>query len=259
MADEPPSKGAKFVPYLLDFIALALVFACVDAFVAGRRWYVYVGCLATAILLLFVAFRWGRIEAWLDSSGRSRWQVLAMSALACLTVAAIGYDIYDRHHITENPVSVPAPVPAPQPPHFILSISGGNIFIPTEEPKWTGLALDVSIRNSGGESIATDWKMTISPTGNVVPSLAQLTAIPDFLRAGGVANSVVIKSTDSLEQKTHTTPIGTNHVVDGVLLFYTKLTKHQIEESHTVLDLSVQDIAGNVFSTKQRIGDWLGR
>jgi hypothetical protein len=199
---------------------------------------------------------------------RRYWPMLAMAMLTILTWAAIGYEVYDRHRratqLANNPASaapigsgnVPVPI---VPPNFVLSIPGANIFIPDQAKNLTGIALDVSIRNSGAPSPANDWKLWIAPGKNLHPALAQLTTIPESLAVGGPINSTVIRAAQSLVDKTHNTPINTGEVIDGKLLFYTTLPKSRVQSDSTVLELSTEDISGKEFTVKQRMADWLKR
>lgn len=97
ISDEPPSKGTKFFPYLLDLVALGFVLGFADGIRTGQSWYVYIGCLVAGVLCLLVAFRWSWIGHQLASEKRNR-PVLATAVLTLLLFAAVGYDIYDRHY-----------------------------------------------------------------------------------------------------------------------------------------------------------------
>lgn len=144
-------------------------------------------------------------------------------------------------------------------PMFRLSMLNANIFelprAPNRIDGITGIALDVSIRNGGSPSIATEWKLYVLALGEV-PMLAQLTRMSNDLRVSGNP-SVVLAASESLENRTSQTPVHSGELVEGKLLFHIELPKKTILNKTTILKLSVQDIYGNEFSRDHRIGDWL--
>jgi hypothetical protein len=191
------------------------------------------------------------------------WPLVAMSVLVVINFVTLGYISYDRHQPVQNVSTTQAadgnPPAQTGPTNFVLSIPGGNIFVPDQAKKLTGIALNVSIRNSGAPSTANDWQLWIVPGHNVTPVLAQLTRIPKSLSLGGPINSAVITDDQSLIDKTHQKPVGAGEVVDGVLLFYTSLSKSTVQGDSTMLRLSAEDISGKVFTAEQRMSDWLKR
>ena len=81
-------------------------------------------------------------------------------------------------------VRASASVPSVSKPELHLTISGGNVFIPTEMPTWTGIGLDVRIWNTGSPSVVTEWTMKITANGGSSVR-AQLTAMPNVLNGSG--------------------------------------------------------------------------
>jgi hypothetical protein len=149
-------------------------------------------------------------------------------------------------------------VPSPKPANFKITLLGGNVFISDQDARLTGVALEVRIRNSGGESIATDWALTITPTGGQ-PVRAQLTKPPKSLTLKGVNTETTLKQDDfSLEERGVSSPLRPNDPpIQSQILFYAPLSKAEVMAPNTVLTLTVCDFAGHTFSASQRMGDWL--
>jgi hypothetical protein len=147
-----------------------------------------------------------------------------------------------------------------QPTNFKLSLRGGNVFVAGIDPRFTGLVLDVEIRNAGKASIATDWKLSITVPGET-PISAQLTEPPPHLSLSGEHGTVIFSRSDfSLEKEAKSKPIEYGSPpLEGKLLFYVELQEDKLANRDTILELRVSDLAGNVFSTTQRYGDWLSR
>jgi hypothetical protein len=151
-------------------------------------------------------------------------------------------------------------IPVPDSPRFILTMLGGNIFVPDQDKSLTGIALKARIRNAGSPSIATDWELIItSPQEKAV--MAQLSKPPDRLAVSGETGKIVLSASDfSLEDqasknalKPGDSPIG------GLILFYVRIPKSKVIAPDTILELIVSDYSGRKFSAKQKIGDWLQR
>jgi hypothetical protein len=147
-----------------------------------------------------------------------------------------------------------------QPTNFKLSLRGGNVFVAGIDFRLIGLVLDVEIRNAGKASIATDWKLLITVPGET-PIPAQLTEPPPHLSLSGEHGTVTFpKSAFSLEKEAMSKPIEYGSPpLKGKLLFYVELQKDKLANKNTILELSVSDLSGNIFSTTQRYGDWLSR
>jgi hypothetical protein len=139
-------------------------------------------------------------------------------------------------------------------PDFKLSMLGGNVFIPDEHKDWTGIALRTRIRNAGTPSMATDWRLEIRlPDGRSIHP--QLTSIPTNLTVR--SNLVIARASDSLDIMTFKSPITPETPVEGDLLFYAEVPQQQIMNSNTLFLLSVTDLKGKEFRSRQRMGDWL--
>jgi hypothetical protein len=148
----------------------------------------------------------------------------------------------------------------PNAPNFKITLLGGNVFVPDQDPSLTGLALEARIRNAGAPSIATDWKLIVT-VHKEKPITAQLTKPPDHLTLSGKAGKIVLSESDfSLEYlavnkalKTGDSPIG------GFILFYIHIPRSKVIAPDTILELFVSDYSGRTFSEKQKMGDWLQR
>jgi hypothetical protein len=142
-------------------------------------------------------------------------------------------------------------------PGLKISMSGANVFVPDEARDLTGIALDATVWNTGTPTRATEWNLAVIPQGKR-PVIAQLTAIPEFLRLGGAINSGVIRGSDALDQKTLAADIG-NSPISGKLLFYVPMKQEVVLAPSTRLELSVKDINKKETIIAKRMGDWLHR
>ncbi len=142
-------------------------------------------------------------------------------------------------------------------PDIKLAMVGANVFEPdmASVHGMTGIALNAKIWNTGSPSVATDWSLFVL-TKNTPPIRAQLTGIPDSLRVGGPVNSIVIRSSDSLEEKTKLIDL-TQIPVYGYLLFYVKMKRQVVLSQGTIFELCVKDIFGKETKIEQRMSDWL--
>jgi hypothetical protein len=130
-------------------------------------------------------------------------------------------------------------------PNLRLSLLGGNIFTPDAKDvrnRLTGIVLDISVWNTGAPSVATEWSLFVVAQ-NAAPVPAQVTEIPEALRLGGLINSAVIRSSESLQDKTKVTPIS-NAPVQGKLLFYVTMKLEIVRAASTRLELTVKDMYG---------------
>ena len=143
-------------------------------------------------------------------------------------------------------------------PDFKLSLLGGNVFTPDQSPSYTGIALEVRIRNAGGQSIATDWALDVHKAdGQRIH--AQLTKPPNALTLKGPNTGVVqLRAEDfGLERLATATPLKVGDPpLQSQLLFYVAMPLEEVRAASTVLVLSVSDFAGRTFSANQRMGDW---
>jgi hypothetical protein len=210
---------------------------------------------------------------------RQEWEVISKTPFACLICVVIGFAIgswyYAEQVATLNSQvafwkdkatapgsasaagAVPgsAGAPAGKSAHFTMNAAGVNFFTSPGDGSLTGIVLDVDIRNSGMPSIATGWKLDVTPRGQS-PAAAQYEAIPAApLEVGNPPFTVRAK--EGLADKVVKKPIPYEKVVSGRLLFYVRLPLAVVQDQSTRLTLKVQDIAGNVFSTSDLVGDWL--
>jgi hypothetical protein len=58
-------------------------------------------------------------------------------------------------------------------PDFKVLMMGANIFVPTQEKGWSGIALQAKIWNVGAPSVVVSWSLTIITPGQT-PVIAQL-------------------------------------------------------------------------------------
>ena len=152
-------------------------------------------------------------------------------------------------------------LPSVARPDLKLSLLGGNVFVPglpDMRERFTGIALNVRVRNAGAPSIAVDWRLFVVPQGGS-PVQAQLTQIPEVLRLGGEFNSVVVRSSDDLHVTAARDPIPTGRAMEGTLLFYVPLPKPVVDAPSTRLELSVRDINGSESVATQLQSDWVHR
>lgn len=226
--------------YLLSFVVGVIMY------LLPKNPLVVVGCLI-AIFCLLIYPIWHL--PWIGKS-------LFLKSAALFFIAALlsifGYALL--------PESKSEEAVKDQPTDFKLSLLGGNIFVADVDSRFTGLVLDVRIRNAGKASIATDWKLFIT-VPNETPILAQLTQPPPHLTLHGDKNEEIklFESDFSFEKTIVATPIEYGKIVQGRLLFYVESPKEEIIKKDTVLELKVDDIAGHTFSVTQRMGDWLIR
>ena len=145
-------------------------------------------------------------------------------------------------------------------PELKVLICGGNVFtpeIPDLRDTHTGIALDVKVWNTGTPSVATEWNLNVIVPGRI-PVRGQLTKIPDWLRLGGEFNSVVIRSSQSLERMTAASRVDMTPI-EGTLLFYVAIKKDTVMQSPVALEVSVRDVFGVETVAMQRMGDWMRR
>jgi hypothetical protein len=146
------------------------------------------------------------------------------------------------------------------PPNLMLSMLGGNVFEPDAKDmhnRLTGIGINAKIWNTGAPSVATEWSLSVIPE-KATPVIAQLTKIPETLRLSGSINSAVIRSSESLEDKTKTAPVQATPV-EGTLLFYAPIKREMVLAPSTRLELIVKDIEGKETKITKVMGDWLHR
>lgn len=143
-------------------------------------------------------------------------------------------------------------------PEIRLNLLGGNIFDPTAAP-WKdqicGIALDVRVWNTGSPSIITEWGLVIVSRGNT-PIIAQLTKMPEQLTATGEYNGAILRATDALDTKTAFNEVGRG-VVEGILLFYARIKRDDLEHPDTRLELYAKDAYERETKAVIRMGQWL--
>lgn len=150
--------------------------------------------------------------------------------------------------------------PAPSKPALRIAMAGGNVFVP-EAPglndRFTGIAIETRLWNTGKPSVATSWSLVVVPQGHI-PVVGQLTKIPETLRLGGEFNSTIIRASDALDVKALTTP-ASEIPMQGTLLFYLEMPKNLVVDKGTRLELSVKDIYGQETVIKQEVREWIQR
>jgi hypothetical protein len=173
------------------------------------------------------------------------------------TIFGGGWWLIGREYRKDHPPNLKTGETASAPAaNFKITMLGGNFFVPDKRPDLTGIALDVRIRNAGIPSIATDWALkVVLPDGTSIRP--QLTKMPKTLTLKGQSGVVALSSSESLDSTTFSRNIDAGNPAEGQLLFYTPTPKSVIVNPHTILVLSVQDVAGKIFSATQEIGSWL--
>ncbi|HVI28317.1 hypothetical protein [Hansschlegelia sp.] len=143
-------------------------------------------------------------------------------------------------------------------PEIRLNLLGGNIFNPAMAP-WKdqicGVALDVRVWNTGSPSIITEWGLVIVSRGNT-PIIAQLTKMPEQLTTTGEYNGAILRAADALDTKTAFNEVGRG-VVEGILLFYARIKRDELEHPDTRLELYAKDAYERETKAVIRMGQWL--
>jgi|SRR5580704_1443059 hypothetical protein len=140
--------------------------------------------------------------------------------------------------------------------HFTLNAEGANFYASPSDPKSsTGIVLDAQIRNSGMPSKATGWSLTVTPRGGT-QAAARYETIPKELTFGDPPQT--LRASEGLADKVLKKALAYGQVASGRLLFYVHLPLATVQDPATKLTLTVQDIAGNPYSTMPLVvGDWL--
>lgn len=211
---------------------------------------------------------------------REEWDTIKRSPVACILCVVIGFAVgswyyagrlatledqvsywKDRAPSGTSSSTVPAGFPvsaqpeAPPAVRFLLDTRGISLYPSPEDNSSTGIVLDVQMRNPGDSSIATDWRLAVTPHGRS-PVMAQLNSIPTKMLAP-TSPPMTLHGKDDLSQKVRSSPVSSGKLVNGKLLFYVPLPLSAVQDSATELKLSVQDIAGVPSSTTIRVGDWV--
>ena len=141
--------------------------------------------------------------------------------------------------------------------HFIINAEGASFYSSPDDPKLlTGIVLDVQLRNSGMASKATGWSLTVTPKGGTVAAAQYEKTIPKALTFGDPPQ--ILRASEGLADKVLKKSLQSGQVASGRLLFYVRLPLASVQDPATKLTLSVQDIAGNMYSTAPMVvGDWL--
>jgi hypothetical protein len=209
---------------------------------------------------------------------RQEWDAIKQSPIACILSVVIGFAVggwyysgrlatletqvsywKDRAPSGTSGSAVAAGLPvatqaeAPPAARFLLDTRGISLYPSPEDNSSTGIILDVQMRNPGDPSIATDWRLAVTPRGSS-PVMAQLNPIPAKMLAP-TNPPMTLHGKDDLSEKVRSSPVPSGKLVDGKLLFYVRLPLSDVEDSATELKLSVQDIAGAASSTTIRVGD----
>jgi hypothetical protein len=141
--------------------------------------------------------------------------------------------------------------------HFTLNAEGASFYASPSDPKSsTGIVLDAQIRNSGMPSRATGWKLTVTPKSGTPAAAQYEKTIPKELTFGDPPQ--ILRASEGLADKVLKKSLQNGQVQSGRLLFYVRLPLATVQDPATKLTLSVQDIAGNPYSTAPLVvGDWL--
>src|SRR5262249_17529519 len=109
--------------------------------------------------------------------------------------------------------------PSPARPEIRLAYMGSNVFIPTAEPTFTGMAIELRVWNTGKPGKILEWGLVIIPPDGHKPIIAQLTRIPETLTASGAKVGAIIRAQDALYAKALESDVGMDPIT-GTLLFY---------------------------------------
>ena len=134
---------------------------------------------------------------------------------------------------------------------------GAKVFLPDGEPSLTGIALDVRVWNTGKPSRIVQWSLAVVPQG-AMPIFAQHTKMPNTLTAGGEKNSLALRASDSLDDRTLTTDVGLEPLSDRIL-FYVPLEKEIAGAGRTLWDMTAEDLFQQTVRSAQKVGDWISR
>jgi hypothetical protein len=204
---------------------------------------------------------------------KQEWDVIKQTPFACMICLVIGFAVGSWYYagrlaILDNQVSfwkdkatsgsspsvavypptanssVSSTTPAANP-HFTLNASLDTAY-PSQVDGSTGILLNAQIRNSGISSIATAWRLMVTPKGRS-PVAARL----NFLPSGTLSENplVVVRSKDGLAAKVEKNSIKSGTLVSGKLLFYVELPLSVVNDPSTKMHLTVQDIEGKEFAT----------
>lgn len=222
--------------------------------------------IVTSIIGVPVLVSWatGTIDVLIQTikSPTPLWATISLALVCCgyiyVKLAITNGQSTENNKSSYHHENIKDVAPSPRHSDIMLSMLGGNIFIPNAPGAvghLTGIGLNVKIWNIGAPSVVTEWSLFVIPK-NEIPVIAQLTEMPESLRVGGINNSAVIRSQDSLESKTKITPVETTPI-EGTLLFYVPLQQEIVLMPSTRLELIAKDINGKETKSTKTIGDWM--
>lgn len=167
-----------------------------------------------------------------------------------------GADRLIVRHKNSEAVETVKPASAPRDPDLILSIVGGDIFLPQTHPSWTAFAMDVRIRNAGFPSIATDWAMTVTtPDGGTWKG--QIETPPEKLNLGK-AGGVLTKADFLLESLASRSPmLAGQPPVQSRILFYVDKRRDELLKPGSTIEISAADLSGKRYQATQSVGNWI--
>lgn len=182
-----------------------------------------------------------------------------LSFVSFLALGAIGtfllyqnFIIPNKDAIIEKLSKTPAEL---APPNFIISTPSIQTF--DIDKNHLGVLVNVEIRNSGSESIAVDWHLTIQQLSNTHSIIGppELSIIGDgdpveIETDTPIPNGEslkVFKVSESLVGMTIKNKIENGGFVRGKILFIVKDPVPQILDDKTIFTTSVEDIHGKVF------------
>ena len=236
---------------------------------APPEFRIAVGAFSAAAVIFLARVGW-----WLCGARSSMWERSVLT-LAIFGITGIAWVesvrwVNNRRTLSTEPLAiyqderVTSPTirrASPGVAEFMITVLGGNVFVPGKDPTLTGLALRVRIRNAGSPSIATDWVMFLTVPGEAAPVRAQLTTPPKRLTLNGPAGRTVLRATDfSLEEQTANKALEPGDPpVEGWMLFHVRLPQAKVLDPSTVIEMRASDFSGRVFFGRQKQGEWLSR
>ncbi len=217
---------------------------------------------------------------------KQEWDVIIKAPFACVLCLVIGFAVgswyySERVATLDSQVSfwkdkatasgvqaaaAAAPATAPVSPagatpssgagaHLTMNAEGASFYVSPSDESLTGIVLDVQIKNSGLPSIATAWKLRVSPKRGD-PVMAQFSQIPKQLVVQG-SPPVIVRASEGLWIQVLDKPANAEGGFRKNAILRAPAALNAVQDAGTMLRLSVQDITGNPFFTEQLVGDWL--
>ncbi len=144
-----------------------------------------------------------------------------------------------------------SPPQAPEKPDVRMQITGGKASIPTAAPDRVQLLLELRVWNLGKPVHIVKWALTICLDGEGRHA-APLSLVPPMLVIDGQELSDLKDLSALLVDE-----LLSSEIINGDLLFYTKLDIKKVTAASTIWELRAEDAFGTDFKTRLRVGSLL--